>query len=48
MTEHVETNLVELNDEQLDQVQGGLTCRKAGGTQQEFAMSGEEGIIAVL
>ena len=48
MTEQVETNAIELNDEDLDLVQGGLTCRKAGGGQQDFVAPGDEGIIAVL
>ena len=47
MTEQVETNVVELNDEELDQVQAGLTCRKAGGGQQEFVTTGAESIIAI-
>ncbi len=31
----------ELGDEDLGKVAGGLTCRKAGKDQQEFAVSGD-------
>ena len=50
-----ETITNELTAEDLNQVVGGitdgtsnLTCRKAGGTQQDATSGGESSIIAVL
>ena len=47
MNEQIETVVVELNLEDLDQVQGGLTCRKAGGTQEAAPTGGQDIIVVV-
>jgi bacteriocin-like protein len=48
MTEQVETTVIELSIEDLEQVQGGLICRKAGKEQQEYLTAGgDQGIIAI-
>src|SRR5678815_3466284 len=48
MIDQIETIETELNLEDLEQVQGGLTCRKAGSEQQEYATSGGQSIIVVV
>ena len=48
MNEQIET-VVELSLEDLDQVHGGIiTCRKAGGDQQEYLMQDTEKSIIVV
>ena len=56
MTDQIETISSELDVEDLEQVAGGiadgtsntLTCRKAGGDQQEATGGAGAGIIAIL
>jgi hypothetical protein len=45
MTDQVEAIADELVTEELDLVSGGLTCRKAGGTQD--GATSDPGIIAI-
>jgi type VI protein secretion system component Hcp len=36
MTQELARPVQELTDAQAEAVEGGITCRKAGGTQQEY------------